>query len=118
MSTSSPGYYTPIAGKTPQKIHEALASINGGRGATIEEIVRKFGVSSSKVKREMQWGMRADYAGFPLIIEFVSDGQRLYRHTDRYEPIAAPIPGGGGQAHDAQGQTRKVGSHRDNAGHN
>jgi hypothetical protein len=34
------------------------------------------------------------------------------------KPTAVPIPGGGGQSRDAQGQTRKPGSHRDNTGHN
>ena len=118
MSSKSPGYYTPIAGFIPQKIHEALASINDGRGATIEEIARESDIPLDKVKKEMQWGIRADYSGLPLIAKFVVDGKVLYRHTDRYEPIAAPIPGGGGQSRDAQGQTRKPGSHRDNAGHN
>jgi hypothetical protein len=46
-----------------------------------------------------------------------------FTHTGcvRCKPLDTPkseIPGGGGKSHDAQGQTRKIGSHRDNVGHN
>jgi hypothetical protein len=88
VSKKNPGYYTPLPGRDPERIHRALETINGGCGATIEEIAKETGVPLAKVKKEMRWGKKGN-AGFMVMEQFEEGGKILYRHTDRYEPIRA-----------------------------
>jgi hypothetical protein len=88
MGKKNPGYYTPIRGMDPEKIHRALAAINaenGNQGTTVEEIARRSRVPLTKVRKEMQWGKNGN-AGYMVIEPLVVGGKTLYRHTDRYDP--------------------------------
>lgn len=78
-------FYTPIPGRDPAKIHHALATINGGRGATVEEIAKVSGVALSKVKAEMRWGKTGN-TGKAVIDRMEHDGKTIYRHTAYYRP--------------------------------
>lgn len=78
-------FYTPIPGRDPAKIHHALATINGGRGATVEEIASVSGVPLPKVKAEMRWGKKGN-KGKAVIDRLEIDGKTLYRHTAYYRP--------------------------------
>ena len=89
MGKRNPGYYTPIPGLDPEKIHKALAAINrenSGQGATAEEIAERSGVPLAKVRKEMRWGKNGN-AGYMVIEPLEVGGETRYRHTDRYDPV-------------------------------
>jgi hypothetical protein len=72
----------------PEKIHRALAAINGengGQGATAEEITERSGVPIAKVRKEMRWGKNGN-AGYMVIERLQMAGEIRYRHADRYDP--------------------------------
>ena len=88
MGKRNPGYYTPIPGMDPEKIHWALAAINidnGGQGATADAVAKHSGVALRKVRKEMRWGQSGN-AGYMVIQQLEVDGETRYRHTDRYDP--------------------------------
>lgn len=88
MSKKNPGYYTPIPGMDPERIHQALAAINlenGGQGATAEEIAERSGVPLTKVLTEMKWGEKGN-AGYTVVERLEQGGTVVFRHTERYDP--------------------------------
>ena len=76
MAKTTPGYYTPIHGMDPEKIHRALAALNaenGNQGATAEEVAGRSGVELDKVRKEMQWGETGN-AGNMVVEPIDGDG--------------------------------------------